>query len=213
MWLLAACTCVGEVVPTDLPNDSDSTPIVDTTDSSKHTGHSEETDPPDTDPEFASPPRVILMIGDGMGFQHVAGGGLYANETVGSLRMETLPVQGRIRTASLTGLTDSAASATTMATGHKTVNGRIGQDREENDLQNLVELARGQGLATGVASTDNLWGATPAAFLAHVPSRNDGPVISEQIAAGLPDILLGGGASLLGPALEEIGRASCRERV
>ena len=51
---------------------------------------------------------MILYIGDGMGFSHVAGGGMYANGAAGSLAMEALPCGGRLQTASLSGMTDSA---------------------------------------------------------------------------------------------------------
>ena len=51
---------------------------------------------------------MILYIGDGMGFSHVASGGMYANGAAGSLAMEALPYGGRLQTASLSGMTDSA---------------------------------------------------------------------------------------------------------
>ena len=150
-------------------------------------------------------PAVILFIGDGMGFEHVRGGGLYAHGTDGSLRMETMPVQGRIQTASLSGLTDSAAAATTMSTGVKTWNSVLGLDGSLDPLAGLVDQARGLGMATGVVTSDRLTGATPAGFLVHVESRRDTDEIAAGLVAAPPDLLLGGGADDLEPLFAKTG--------
>ncbi len=147
-------------------------------------------------------PAVILLVGDGMGFQHVAGASLYQTGTLGALTMETAPVQGRLRTASLSGLTDSAAAATALATGSKTHNAALGLDGESNAVETLVEHARIQGMATGVITTDSLTGATPAAFLVHVASRYDTVGIATALPAGLPDVLFGGGRIEVEPWLD-----------
>lgn len=142
-------------------------------------------------------PVAILFIGDGMGFEHVRGGGYYLNGVEGSLFMESLGGIGQGQTASLSALTDSAASATAMATGVKTVNGRIGQDADENDLENILEFAETQGWSVGVVTTDKVVGATPSSFLAHVASRSDTVNIAAQIIENPPDVLFGGGFSYL----------------
>lgn len=151
----------------------------------------------DTGPMIEGPPQVILFIGDGMGHQHVAGGGLYQNGAAGSLTMETLPIQGRLRSASLSGITDSAASATAYSTGEKTWNHVVGQDRDGADLANILDLARERGMSVGVVTTDTLTGATPASFMAHVEDRGMGSEIATQIAANLPDVIMGGGRGAL----------------
>lgn len=163
-------------------------------------GHSGDTDT--GDPVPATTPSVILFIGDGMGFEHVAGGGVYAYGASGTLTMETLPYQGRIRTASLSGITDSAAAATVYATGEKTWNDWLGLDRDGAELTTLLDLAQARGMATGIVSTDTLVGATPSAFLVHVPDRRDSTEIAAQMAANLPDVLLGGGSGALSDPLE-----------
>ncbi len=152
-----------------------------------------------------APRAVILMIGDGMGFPHVAGGGLYANGATGSLVMETLPHQGRLRTTSLSGTTDSAASATALGTGNKTENAHLAVDPDGAALTSLRELADDAGLATGVVTTDALTGATPGAFLVHTESRYDTKEIVAQItdlvSTGQPSVLLGGGLKELSASL------------
>lgn len=216
--LLAACepSAPDKEASTTTPDDStpdDSTPDDDTTDgegSGSGDGGSDGTDSGPTDsgePEATPwdegpPPVVVLFIGDGMGFAHVEGGGILAHGIPGSLTMETAPHQGRLQTASLTGYTDSAAAATTMATGHKTENGRIGQDAHGDELEGLVDLARLRGLSVGVVTTDKLTGATPTAFLVHADSRHDTESIAGSLAAELPEVLFGGGGDALLPSVE-----------
>ncbi len=148
-----------------------------------------------------SRPEVILFIGDGMGFDHVRGGGMYASGAAGSLAMESLPFHGRLRTASLSGTTDSAASATAMATGWKTYNDWLGLNRDGDTVENLVERARAAGMSVGVVTTDKATGATPSGFVVHVEDRGDSFTIAEAFAADLPDVLLSGGYSAFEPLL------------
>lgn len=167
-----------------------------------------DTDPPDTDTDTGSgsagPPRVILFIGDGMGFEHVAAASLYQSGTRGLSFMESLPVQGRLRTASFSGITDSAAGATAMATGAKTYNGRLGLDRDGLQVESLVELARDRGMATGVVTTDELVGATPSAFVVHVEDRGDEDEIASAWVGALPDLAFGGGYLVFEELLPEV---------
>ena len=75
-----------------------------------------------------NPPNIILMIGDGMGLSQVSTG-MYANgnKTV----LEDFEYVGLSKTHSLNYLvTDSAASATAMASGVKTLNQAVGVDED-----------------------------------------------------------------------------------
>ena len=163
------------------------------------TAHSGDTDDPVVPSEA---PMVILFIGDGMGFEHLAGGGLYAYGARGALAIEGLPVAGRVRTASYTGITDSAAGATALSTGHKTWNRVLGMDEDGNTLENVREVAAARGLATGVVTRDTLTGATPAGFLVHQEDRGLGAEIAAEELANLPDVLMGGGAYDLYPLVD-----------
>ena len=196
LLLLVACGPTPGPTADDPKDDADDTHLVGDSD----------TGPPDTGPFDtgvpAGPPSVILFIGDGMGFAHVAGGGIYANGSAGSLTMETLPYQGRLRTASLSGTTDSAAASTAYASGQKTWNGWLGLDRNGVELATLVDLARERGMATGIVTTDTLTGATPSGFLVHTTDRGDTEGIAAQQVANLPDVFLGGGLFALEALLE-----------
>ena len=173
--------------PGDTDDPSDTSDSADPHDS----GDTGEVVPPWDD---GPPPVVVLFIGDGMGSEHVRGAGLVGHGTEGSLFIETAPHIGLLQTASHSGYTDSAASATTMATGAKTTNGRIGRDRHGVDLEGLVDLARARGLSVGVVTTDRVTGATPASFLTHADDRYDTETIAVGLATEPPDVLLGGGA-------------------
>lgn len=163
--------------------------------------------PVDSTPPEPVHPKVILFIGDGMGLNHVDGASVYEYGATGLSTMESMPMHARSRTASYSGTTDSAASATAMSTGIKTWNGYLGMDQNGNSLLNVRELAAGLGMSTGIITSDTLTGATPAAFMTHVDSRGESDEIAAQIALDPPDVLLGGGRGLMDPALSAIDAA------
>lgn len=124
--------------------------------------------------------NVILLIGDGMGVGAV-NAGMYANG--GALTMTNLHTMGYVRTQSADNFTtDSAASGTAYATGVKTNNGYLGKNPDKENVTNIPEYLAPLGYACGVLSTDDLNGATPAAFFAHQAARGD----KEPIWADLP---------------------------
>lgn len=124
--------------------------------------------------------NVILLIGDGMGIGAV-NAAMYANG--GELTMTNLRTMGYVRTQSASDFTtDSAASGTAYACGIKTNNGYLGMTPDKKAVQNIPEKISPMGFACGVISTDDLNGATPAAFFAHQPARG----MTEEIWADLP---------------------------
>ncbi|MCP4448212.1 MAG: hypothetical protein GY811_23170 [Myxococcales bacterium] len=139
------------------------------------------------------PPKIILLIGDGMGEGQLAAASYYKAGSLEALSLFNLPIRGTISTASPSGITDSAASATAMATGEVTWNGRVGIGLQGQPVQNLVELAKEYGLATGIVTTTRLAHATPASFTAHVASRGQYQDIAANMAGLRPDVMLGGG--------------------
>jgi alkaline phosphatase len=80
-----------------------------------------------------------------------------------------------------------------MATGSFAINGRVGIDIDGNEVQNLVELAKSFGVATGLVTTTRLAHATPASFASHVNSRSQYQDIALQMAQLRPRVMLGGG--------------------
>lgn len=138
--------------------------------------------------------NFILLIGDGMGvhqtqlFDYM---GDFASYNDGDDYSDgedffygyMLPYLGYARTSSYTGVTDSAAAGTALATGFKTYNRYIGMDKNGNDLKSLTELAGELGKATAVMSSEVSTGATPSTFSAHEPDRgNSSEIRSDQAA-------------------------------
>jgi len=135
--------------------------------------------------EFKTPTSALLLIGDGMGFNHVAAS--LASGKLDRFVAEMLPNKGAAITASYSvqigkkTYTDSAAAATALATGYKTYNGYVGQDPKGANVKNVRELAHEAGAKTAIITTDAITGATPAGFLAHVKDRDLTDQIQSQI--------------------------------
>lgn len=149
---------------------------------------------PTPTPQPSGPPGIILFIGDGLGAtQRLAATWLVSGEG-GLLVMDNMPVQGLAHTPSADNqLTDSAAGATAIATGSLTNNGFVGVDPSASPLTTILELAQVSGWSVGLVSTVQLAHATPAAFAAHYPDRNNLSEIARQMMAHNIDVLLGGG--------------------
>lgn len=138
----------------------------------------------DVDGVDKAPLNVILMIGDGNGLSHISSA-MFTNG--GSLTLTNLKTIGIVRTQSADDyVTDSAASGTAYATGQKTYNSSIGMGLDHKPLKNIPELCAEHGIVSGVVSTDNLDGATPAAFFAHQNTR----YMVDEIWADLPSSVL-----------------------
>ncbi|MCL9777263.1 alkaline phosphatase [Vibrio sp. S4B1] len=143
--------------------------------------------------EMAPTNNVILMIGDGMGYAQLDVTRAFNGQ---ALFMDSASHVGQIHTASadtlgyekLAGLgmqyyTDSAAAATAMSTGVKVVSGTIAQARpgDGSDLETILETAQKMGKSVGVVATSHCVHATPAAFVAHGPNRNDFEQLSDSM--------------------------------
>lgn len=148
--------------------------------------------------------NLIFLIGDGMGLTQVSLLQLEKGDTLTAFdRAEGVAL---IRTRSANSrVTDSAAAATTLASGTKTANGMVGIDPEGRPLQSMMARARQAGMAVGIAVTCGLQHATPAAFYAHVPDRNDTLSITRDLLASGVDVLFGGGRKSLAEECPEGG--------
>lgn len=151
-------------------------------------------------PAAVKPKRIILLIGDGMGVPEITAASYAKGEPLSFLGMEQM---GLITTHSYEFVTtDSAASATAFATGHKThyegVSVKPGttkanEDKPSQHLKTLVEKAEEAGLRTGLVATSRIVHATPAAFAAHRANRHSYEDIAADMYASGVDVLLGGG--------------------
>ncbi|MEZ4601040.1 MAG: alkaline phosphatase [Syntrophotaleaceae bacterium] len=155
--------------------------------------------------------NVIVMIGDGMGFNHVKAASLFLYGQADGQPYHAFPVRVAMSTYAAggqydpqgfwtdylsagTGATDSGAAATAMATGHKTYRYAIGVDMQRQPLRNVVEVAEETGRSTGVITTVPVSHATPAGFVAHNPTRKNMEEIARYMIneSGL-EVLMGCG--------------------
>ena len=143
----------------------------------------------------------IMMIGDGMSRVHFDA--TIDTKVITEFVADTLPNQAECTTASYSVLysgksyTDSAASATALSSGYKTVNSYLGVNHKKQEKQNIRELAHSTGAKTAVITTDKITGATPGGYLCHYPDRNATSELQKQIdeliANGLVDYTYGAG--------------------
>lgn len=154
----------------------------------------------------AVPKYVFLFIGDGMSYPQVQSTNYYLNaiENDGAeiltsenkLNMMNFPVAGSAQTYDSTSFCpDSASTATSISTGHKTYSGTINMAEDmETPYETIAEKLKDQlGYKIGVLSTVNLNHATPAAFYAHQASRNSYYEIGQEMIASEFDYFAGGG--------------------
>ncbi len=151
-----------------------------------------------------TPPNIIFMIGDGMGFEYISAYRYAMSDPDAGTLAET-PFDELLLGAATTypddntWVTDSASSATALATGVKSYNGAIGVDADKHPQQSMMELARIKGWYTGAISTVHVNHATPASFFTHHPSRKMYEAIADSFATPVQpgvwsfDVLLGGG--------------------
>ncbi|MDR3355410.1 MAG: alkaline phosphatase [Synergistaceae bacterium] len=147
---------------------------------------------------------VFLFIGDGMGAVQRNAAEMYlagmrkssgdTSERESQLLMNGLPVSGAMRTDSLSGTTDSAASGTAIATGRKTINGAVAMDpKTGGKFDSIAVLAHRRGMKVGIVTSSFLQDATPAVFYGHAPRRVEHRSLAAQLADSGFEYFAGGG--------------------
>ncbi len=150
-----------------------------------------------------TPKYVFLFIGDGMSYPQInsaeifLGKKLYGDKQIGisKLTFSRFPVEGTCTTFDAeTFIPDSASTATSISTGNKTLGGIINMDTErKTSFKTISEYVKEKGYKVGVITSVSLDHATPAAFYAHQPSRNNYYDISVELAKSNFDFFGGGG--------------------
>lgn len=121
--------------------------------------------------------NIIIIIGDGMGDNQILAGETLSGRNVvfhdwPRVHADTNCLNSEGTAADKT--TDSAAAATALATGQLTASRRVGRDFDgKTDLKTIMDHAHDLGKSTGVVSTDDVSGATPASFSGHAADRGD----------------------------------------
>jgi alkaline phosphatase len=148
--------------------------------------------------------NIILAVGDGTGLNQVMLSRLAIGGMDHKLSIDQLPYHGISLTHSYNNIyTDSAAAATTWATGQKTKNRYLSIDVNKEKLQTITEMLSKKSYISGLVATSSITHATPAAFYAHIDSRYKYSEIAEQLINSPINIAMGGGLEFFD--VEKIG--------
>ncbi|HHV54703.1 MAG TPA: hypothetical protein GXX55_04565 [Firmicutes bacterium] len=145
--------------------------------------------------EAAQPKNIILMIGDGMGFQQVNALRTFKRAMGLKLAMDEVDdARTTMTTRSAdSAVTDSSSAAAAMATGYKTNNKWMSITPDRTVVPTILEQAEKIGKSTGLVSTAPAAHATPGAFVSHITNRDDFDTIALEVLASGVDVLLAGG--------------------
>jgi alkaline phosphatase len=152
-----------------------------------------------------APKNIIMVVADGMGPAYVSAYRYFIDNPDTALIETTIFDDILVGTARTyphqqSGLvTDSAASATAMATGIKSYNGAVGMDVNKQPLETVLHRAHKLGLKTGLAVTSHIVHATPASYMVANEARGNYSQIADSFyddrinGEHLADIMLGAG--------------------
>lgn len=135
--------------------------------------------------------NLIVLIGDGMGLEHVSCAWTLNH---GKLNLDNMSHTGISRTYCTDHLiTDSGAGGTALAAGQKTAYSHVGTAPDTTDLYSILVKAQQLGKKTGVAVTCHFADATPCDYCCHNEYRyNQEDLIADYAECGV-DYLAGGG--------------------
>jgi alkaline phosphatase len=162
------------------------------------------------------PPRakyVFLFIGDGMGLGQIDSARVLKTlekrrtltQGLEGLGFTEFDAAGLVTTYAADALvTDSAAAATALATGHKTNVGFLGVAADgHTPLSTVAEIARDRRMNVGIVTSVSLDHATPAAFYAKQSSRSRYYDIAYELAESGFNFFAAGGFLQTEPPAEE----------
>lgn len=152
------------------------------------------------------PKYIFMFIGDGMSFPQVAATEMYLGKKAGKtdivggggieqLSFSKFPVVGTSQTFDASSfIPDSASTATSLASGYKTLSGVVNMDvNKKVAYKPITESLAAKGYKIGIVSSVPINHATPAAYYSKVPSRNDYYDIAKQLGDSGFSFFGGGG--------------------
>lgn len=155
-----------------------------------------------------APKYIFMFIGDGMTYPQLTS----ATEYLGALNTKggspkpqnfdfmSFPGVGSATTFDSSSFCpDSASTATSLSTGHKTLSGVINMDEQKKVAYETVaeKLKKQKGYKIGIVSSVPINHATPAAYYAHQPSRGNYYEIGNELVNSNFDYF--GGGNFLSP--------------
>lgn len=137
--------------------------------------------------------NVILLIGDGMGMNHIS----VAQAVNKGLTMLNMKYTGFQLNSPLDSYTsDSAAGGSAIATGKPHNNRHISMNEDGTENFSITDYAFEKGIATGVVTLGNIADATPAAFYGHSTERDSSDLITRYLLKKKLNLLVGGGTTV-----------------
>lgn len=173
--------------------------------------------------KLKGPKNIIILIADGMGYNHALATNYYTTGEAGSqvyeqddwfhygmatynsiVSMEnndTVYTSGYSPESAWSNehylkndFTDSAASATAISTGKKSYTKSIGMSVSGDTLRHISRLAKELGKSVGIVTSVPLSHATPAGFLTHNSSRDNYEEIAQSMLFNsVADVIMGTG--------------------
>ncbi len=145
--------------------------------------------------------NVILIIGDGMGPQQLSlllHYSIYIKRTQNKELniisfLENSSTGFLLPSHNMAIITDSANSATEIASGESAALEALGLNQNYENLRLITEKAKTNNKTVGIISDVRLTHATPAAFYAHIDHRSFEDKIAEQFLESNIDLALSGG--------------------
>ena len=157
-----------------------------------------------------APKNILFFLGDGMGMTTMTAARIYKVGEAGELTMDTLPETAFIKTFSANAqVTDSAPSMAAYMTGVKMNNEVISMTPETSAYDpvtlkdylagadttcptsgngkavgTMLEMAKANGMGTGVVTTTRITHATPAVTYSHICHRDAENNIAAQAVPG-----------------------------
>jgi alkaline phosphatase len=155
--------------------------------------------------DYKTPKYIFYFIGDGMSSPQINVTEAALNDPefslkstsnvgIGELNLRKLTVTGMQTThAEDRYITGSAASATALATGHKTTINTISKSGDHaKNLKTMAEMAKEKGMKIGIISSVSIDHATPACFYAHNNDRGNYQEIGQDLINSGFDYFAGG---------------------
>lgn len=150
-----------------------------------------------------TPKYVFMFIGDGMSYAQVSSAEMYLGNkakpsgypTPKHLNFSNFPVHGAATTYdSSSFVPDSASTATSLASGYKTLSAVINMDESKTKKYRPITYdLQAMEYKIGIITSVPIDHATPAAYYASVPHRGQVDSIAQQLAASGFDFFGGGG--------------------
>jgi alkaline phosphatase len=159
------------------------------------------------------PFAVIVFVAENFAPSHLSSARLFSGGADFRFRLESMP-RAALATARAAdyAVADSAAAASALATGQRVNRGSLALSPEGQTLETLLAAARRAGRATGLVADTPLTDAATAAFFARASDARDPAALAVQLMEkGAPDVMLGGGGSLLTPEAQGGARRDGRD--